>query len=86
MAAFVLVHGAWHGGWCWQRLTPLLTHGGHVVYAPTLKGLGERAHLRACVIDLQTRRPARLPPHGGRGRALESRRHAVGDGDRDGSS
>ena len=54
MTAFVLVHGAWHGGWCWQRLAPLLAQGGHAVYAPTLTGLGERAHLRACVLDLET--------------------------------
>jgi alpha-beta hydrolase superfamily lysophospholipase len=54
MATFVLVHGAWHGGWCWQRLTPSLTSRGHAVYAPTLTGLGERAHLRGCVADLAT--------------------------------
>ncbi len=43
MATFVLVHGAWHGGWCWQKLTPFLEAAGHEVYAPTLTGLGERA-------------------------------------------
>jgi pimeloyl-ACP methyl ester carboxylesterase len=41
----VLVHGAWYGGWCWRKLTPLLAQAGHTVYAPTLTGLGERAHL-----------------------------------------
>ena len=40
---FVLVHGAWHGGWCWIRVTRLLTDATHVVYTPTLTGLGERA-------------------------------------------
>jgi len=45
MATFVLVHGAWHGGWCWNRLTPLLKASGHDVYTPTLTGLGERSHL-----------------------------------------
>jgi pimeloyl-ACP methyl ester carboxylesterase len=51
---FVLVHGAWHGGWCWQRLAPLLREQGYDVYAPTLTGLGERAHLLAPEIDLTT--------------------------------
>ncbi len=43
MATFVLVHGAWHGGWCWQNVTPFLEAAGHAVYAPTLTGLAERA-------------------------------------------
>lgn len=51
---FVLVHGAWHGGWCWQRVTPLLRAVGHAVHAPTLTGLGERAHLAHRNIDLET--------------------------------
>jgi Alpha/beta hydrolase family len=38
----VLVHGAWHGGWCWQRVLPTLVQAGHAVYTPTLSGLGER--------------------------------------------
>lgn len=42
---FVLVHGAWHGGWCWRRVADLLTVRGHRVVTPTLTGLGERAHL-----------------------------------------
>lgn len=41
MARFVLVHGAAHGGWCWQRLTPLLVAHGHVVQAPDLPAAGE---------------------------------------------
>jgi len=45
MATFVLVHGAWHGGWGWQRVTDRLRVRGHTVFAPTLTGLGERAHL-----------------------------------------
>ena len=39
---FVLVHGAWHGGWCWRRVTDLLERQGHKVFTPTLTGLGER--------------------------------------------
>lgn len=46
MSTVVLVHGAWHGGWCWQRLAPLLRAAGHDVHHPTLTGLGDRAHLR----------------------------------------
>jgi pimeloyl-ACP methyl ester carboxylesterase len=42
---FVLVHGAWHGGWCWRRVAGALRAAGHVVFTPTLTGLGERAHL-----------------------------------------
>jgi pimeloyl-ACP methyl ester carboxylesterase len=45
MATFVLVHGGWHGGWCWRHVTPLLRARGHEVLTPTLSGLGERAHL-----------------------------------------
>ena len=43
MTTFVLVHGGWHGGWCWRRVTPLLA--GHELHIPTLTGLGDRAHL-----------------------------------------
>ena len=52
MANFVLVHGAWHGGWCWRFVRPLLK--GHEVYAPSLTGLGERKHLARRDIDLDT--------------------------------
>src|ERR1700681_2064231 len=41
---FVLVHGAWHGGWCWRRVVDRLEQRGHRVFAPTLTGLGERSH------------------------------------------
>ncbi len=49
---FVLVHGAWHGGWCWARVAGRLAARGHRVTAPTLTGLGERAHLMSPDIDL----------------------------------
>ena len=52
MATFVLVHGAWHGGWCWRFVRPLLQRAGHDVYSPSLTGLGERKHLARPDIDL----------------------------------
>jgi pimeloyl-ACP methyl ester carboxylesterase len=45
MATYVLVHGSFHGGWCWQKVARLLRQSGHEVYTPTLTGLGERSHL-----------------------------------------
>jgi len=42
---YVLVHGAFHGGWCWRPVAQRLRDLGHVVYTPTLTGLGERSHL-----------------------------------------
>ncbi len=41
MARFVLVHGAWHGGWCWQKVVPLLEAEGHTVDAVDLPGHGD---------------------------------------------
>jgi pimeloyl-ACP methyl ester carboxylesterase len=54
MATFVLVHGAWQGGWCWRRVADRLRNFGHLVFAPTLTGLGERVHLLNDKIDLDT--------------------------------
>lgn len=51
---FVLVHGAWHGGWCWRRVTDRLRAAGHAVLTPTCTGLGERAHLLSRAITLDT--------------------------------
>jgi len=51
---FVLVHGAWHGGWCYQRVAELLRGQGHRVYAPTLTGLGERSNLAGFPINCST--------------------------------
>jgi pimeloyl-ACP methyl ester carboxylesterase len=51
---FVLVHGAWHGGWCWRRVADLLEAKGHKVFAPTLTGLGERSHLLRAGINVST--------------------------------
>jgi pimeloyl-ACP methyl ester carboxylesterase len=54
MATYLLVHGAWHGGWCWKKVAPLLRAAGHEVFTPTLIGLGDRAHLLAPDINLTT--------------------------------
>jgi pimeloyl-ACP methyl ester carboxylesterase len=51
---FVLVHGSWHGGWCWSRVASFLRKRGHEVYTPTLTGLGERSHLMSGLITLDT--------------------------------
>jgi pimeloyl-ACP methyl ester carboxylesterase len=51
---FVLVHGAWHGGWCWRRVAWLLRDAGHEVFTPTLTGFGERAHLLSADVGPDT--------------------------------
>lgn len=51
---YVLLHGAWHGGWCWKKITPLLIAAGHKVIAPTQTGLGERSHLLSPSVNLCT--------------------------------
>jgi pimeloyl-ACP methyl ester carboxylesterase len=50
---FVLLHGAWHGGWCWERVAEPLRARGHRVTTPTQTGLGERSHLMSLDIDLE---------------------------------
>ncbi|MCW2803481.1 MAG: hypothetical protein QOF52_2277 [Propionibacteriaceae bacterium] len=54
MATFVLVHGAWGGGWVWKKIVPLLRRPGHDVHATTATGLGDRVHLADPAIDLDT--------------------------------
>lgn len=51
---FVLVHGAWHGGWCWRDVAAVLRNAGHQVFTPTMTGLGERAHLLNAQVGLST--------------------------------
>jgi len=51
---FILVHGAWSGGWCYARVAALLRARGHTVFTPTLTGQGERAHLLSGAINLST--------------------------------
>src|SRR5215467_2520202 len=54
MASFVLVAGAWLGGWCWGRVADVLLDAGHRVLAPTLTGLGGRAELISRDVGLLT--------------------------------
>ena len=54
LQTIVLVHGAWHGGWCYGRVADLLRGSGHRVYTPTLTGLCERSHLLSPSINLST--------------------------------
>lgn len=54
MADFVLIHGAWHGSWCWSRVRRLLETAGHRVFTPTLTGVGERSHLLSRDVGLDT--------------------------------
>jgi pimeloyl-ACP methyl ester carboxylesterase len=54
MADFLLIHGAWHGGWCWDRVRPILEEAGHRVVAPTLSGLEQQRTETVEGIDLTT--------------------------------
>lgn len=54
MQNFVLVHGAFHGGWCWSETAAELTRRGARVFAPSLTGLGDRQHLFAPSVGLAT--------------------------------
>lgn len=54
MPTFVLVAGAWAGGWAWRRVEPILRASGHKVFTPTLTGLAERAHLASQQVNLDT--------------------------------
>jgi pimeloyl-ACP methyl ester carboxylesterase len=54
MTTYVLVGGAWLGGWCWQPVARQLRDSGHDVYPATLTGLGERVHLASAEVDLDT--------------------------------
>lgn len=51
---FVLVHGAWHGGWCWRDVSDRLAAAGCRVFTPTLTGLGQSRHLLSGAITLET--------------------------------
>jgi pimeloyl-ACP methyl ester carboxylesterase len=52
MPVFVLVHGTGHGGWCWQKVAPVLRAEGFEVHAQTLTGVSDRSHLLSGRVDL----------------------------------
>jgi pimeloyl-ACP methyl ester carboxylesterase len=54
MATYFLLHGAYQGGWIWQRVTPHLRAAGHTVFAPTLDGCAERRHALRPGIDTES--------------------------------
>ena len=54
MSVFILVHGAWHGSWCWKHVRQQLRDLGHEVFSPTLTGLGERSHLLDLSVSVET--------------------------------
>jgi pimeloyl-ACP methyl ester carboxylesterase len=54
MSTFVLLHGAWHGGWCWARVAHRLRRDGHVVLTPTFTGLSDRAPTLSPAVNLST--------------------------------
>ena len=51
---FLLIHGAWHGGWVWNEISEILNYQGHSVSTPTLTGLGEKKHLLSSKITIDT--------------------------------
>lgn len=53
-ATFVLVHGAYHGGWSWQRVRRILELRGHRVFTPSQTGCGDRVHLLRADITMDT--------------------------------
>lgn len=66
MSMFLLIHGSGHGGWCWDKVTPLLTQAGHGVIAPDLPGHGKdktparKVSLQSCVdrvVEILDRQP-----------------------------
>lgn len=54
MSVYVLVHGAWHGSWCWKRVRRALWERGHEVFTPALTGVADRLHLLSPQVDLET--------------------------------
>jgi pimeloyl-ACP methyl ester carboxylesterase len=54
MSVYVLVHGAWHGSWCWKRVRRSLQARGHEVFTPSLTGVADRSHLLSREVDLDT--------------------------------
>ena len=51
---FLLIHGAWHGGWVWNEISEILRYQRYSVSTPTLTGLGEKKHLLSSKITIDT--------------------------------
>ena len=51
---FLLIHGAWHGGWVWNEISDILRYQRYSVSTPTLTGLGEKKHLLSSKITIET--------------------------------
>jgi hypothetical protein len=70
MATFVIVHGAWGGGWSWRTVRNLIRASGHEVFTPTMTGLGERSpktrHPRLSVGSRLSAVPSRFKPSSNR--------------------
>src|SRR5262249_33560921 len=90
---FVLIHGAYHGGWCWRKVVDILEERGHKVYAPSLTGLADRSHLLSMSLTLDTHitdianlfkweeiRNACLVPHSYGGWPASGALEQIGDG------
>lgn len=54
MVTFILIPGAWLGGWAWKKVTPVLQQKGHEVHPITLTGMGERVHLASSELNVET--------------------------------
>ena len=62
---FILIHGAWHGAWCWHKLIPLLEASGARVIAPDLPSMGDDTTPPAVItLDYWVQRTADRPPGG----------------------
>jgi len=54
VSKYILVHGAWRGGWIWKRVRRVLQAQGHEVFTPTLTGVADRIHLSSPNVNLDT--------------------------------
>jgi pimeloyl-ACP methyl ester carboxylesterase len=90
MSTYILVHGAWHGAWCWNRLTPLLHNAGHKIITPDLPGHGDdktpSKHISAklyvdslCEVILAQHEPVHLVGHSMAGMVISQVAEAIPD-------
>ena len=61
MSTYILVHGAWHGAWCWEKVVPLLRRAGHQVITFDLPGHGQdKTPVAEVVLDLYVQRTSEV--------------------------